>query len=263
MIPILEKITYRFLKFVNRGLGKVETILKTAMSPHEPPEMFIDHYFLLIGDRNLSNFQRILEIKGLRRTDQQAIVDLFQKKQVGMENLQENSGVMSLLQAMPAHISNQGVVGPSAGLAGNMAGMVTAGSVAGMMTPGGPGAGARDNNPYQLGNIVTSSILSHSPFAALAAQHLNSPGPNGGSGSGAFGGELATTAGGLFGLGQDKDLLATSGGASNNNNSNNNTGQSGSFAAGAKINVNIRKFVAGMRAKKDADTGGGGGASGH
>ncbi|KAI8601751.1 Vps53-like protein, partial [Dissophora ornata] len=69
-----------FVKFVNRGLGKIETILKTAMSPHEPLEMFIDHYFLLIGDRNLSNFQRILELKGLKRTEQQQMVDLFQKK---------------------------------------------------------------------------------------------------------------------------------------------------------------------------------------
>ncbi|GJJ76476.1 vacuolar protein sorting-associated protein 53 [Entomortierella parvispora] len=250
-----------FLKFVNRGLGKVETILKTAMSPHDPPEMFIDHYFLLIGDRNLANFQRILEIKGLRRADQQAMVDLFQKKHTGMESLQENSGVMSLLQTMPAHISNQGVVGPSAGLAGNMAGMVlggSAGAVAGMMTPGGPGAGARDSNPYQLGNIVTSSILSHSPFAALAEKHLNSPSggggvTNGGSGGGGFGGELASTAGGLFGLGQDKDPL--SGGVGGANSGNGNMGQSGSFAAGAKINSNIRKFVAGMRAKKDATDG--------
>src|SRR5690349_3113524 len=113
----------RFVKFVNRGLGKVETILKTAMSPHEPYDMFIDHYFLLISDRHLGNFQRILELKGLKRTEQQHMVDAFLKKQTGMDNLQENSNVMSLLQGMPAQISAQGVVGPSAGLAGNMAGL--------------------------------------------------------------------------------------------------------------------------------------------
>ncbi|KAG0342832.1 Vacuolar protein sorting-associated protein 53 [Podila horticola] len=235
-----------FVKFVNRGLGKVETILKTAMSPHEPLEMFIDHYFLLISDRNLSNFQRILELKGLKRTDQQQMVDIFQKKQVGMDNLQENSAVMSLLQGMPAHISAQGVVGPSAGLVGNMAGMViggssngsgggstVAGTVAGLMTPGGPGS-AGNQGANTLGNI-----LSHSPFAALAS---GSPG-TGGSG---LGGEL----GAVFGLGNDKDSgsgVGAGAGASGANP----TG--GSFAAGAKINVNIRKFVAGMRAKRDND----------
>lgn len=237
---------YRFVKFVNRGLGKVETILKTAMSPHEPLEMFIDHYFLLISDRNLSNFQRILELKGLKRTDQQQMVDIFQKKQVGMDNLQENSAVMSLLQGMPAHISAQGVVGPSAGLVGNMAGMViggssngsgggstVAGTVAGLMTPGGPGS-TGNQGTNTLGNI-----LSHSPFAALAS---GSPG-TGGSG---LGGEL----GAVFGLGNDKDSGSGAGAGAGASGANP-TG--GSFAAGAKINVNIRKFVAGMRAKRDND----------
>ncbi|KAG0294641.1 Vacuolar protein sorting-associated protein 53 [Linnemannia gamsii] len=251
-----------FVKFVNRGLGKVETILKTAMSPHEPYDMFIDHYFLLIGDRQLGNFQRILELKGLKRTEQQQMVDAFLKKQTGMDNLQENSTVMSVLQGMPAQISAQGVVGPSAGLAGNMAGLGLAalgsGPVAGLMTPGGPGtggaAGGKDgsNNPYQLGNIVTSSILSHSPFAALAAQHLNSNSPGGGAHS--LGGDL--DAGSNLGVGQSGQLGTGQAG-----------GGGGSFAAGAKINVNIRKFVAGMRAKKDQDPsaagGGGGGTSGN
>ncbi|KAG9063912.1 Vacuolar protein sorting-associated protein 53 [Linnemannia hyalina] len=247
-----------FVKFVNRGLGKVETILKTAMSPHEPYDMFIDHYFLLISDRNLGNFQRILELKGLKRTEQQQMVDAFQKKQTGMDNLQENSNVMSLLQVMPAQISAQGVVGPSAGLAGNMAGLGS-GTVAGLMTPGGPGtdggSGGGSGNPYQLGNIVTSSILSHSPFAALAAQHLNSNSPGGGAHS--LGGELDTGSG--SGVGQSGGLgvgQASGGGG----------GGGGSFAAGAKINVNIRKFVAGIRAKKDQDpgaaAGGGGGPAG-
>ncbi|KAF9540142.1 Vacuolar protein sorting-associated protein 53 [Mortierella hygrophila] len=249
-----------FVKFVNRGLGKVETILKTAMSPHEPYDMFIDHYFLLISDRNLGNFQRILELKGLKRTEQQQMVDAFQKKQAGMDNLQENSNVMSLLQVMPAQISAQGVVGPSAGLAGNMAGLGLAalggGPVAGLMTPGGPGAdggsGGGSGNPYQLGNIVTSSILSHSPFAALAAQHLNSNSPGGGAHS--LGGDLDTGSGLGVGQGGGLGVGQASGG-----------GGGGSFAAGAKINVNIRKFVAGIRAKKDQDPGaaaGGGGPAG-
>ncbi|KAF9417715.1 Vacuolar protein sorting-associated protein 53, partial [Podila epigama] len=246
-----------FVKFVNRGLGKVETILKTTMSPHEPHEMFIDHYFLLIGDRNLSNFQRILELKGLKRSEQQQMVDLFQKKHGGMENLQENSPVMSVLQGMPAHISVQGVVGTMAGVAGNMTGMVAnggsvvsgavggvAGTVAGLMTPGGPGGGSggggassQGTNTYQLGNI-----LSHSPFAALTS---GSPGPGGGS---SLGGELSA----VFGLGQDKDSSGNGGGANTGAGANNSSGGASAsgnantttFAAGAKINVNIRKFVA-------------------
>ncbi|KAF9910995.1 Vacuolar protein sorting-associated protein 53, partial [Lobosporangium transversale] len=257
-----------FIKFVTRGLGKIETVLKTAMSPHEPVDMFIDHYFLLIGDRNLANFQRILELKGLKRSEQQQMVDLFQKKQVGMESLSDNSAVMSLLQSMPAHISNQGVVGPSAGLVGNMTGIVlggvggssssSSGSPVGLMTPSGASGNnsGRDNSPYQLGNIVTSSILSHSPFAALAAQHSNSPGSARTSGEQSIG----NSSGGLFGLGQDRDSnvgagsgVAGAGGSAVTSPQSGSGG--GSFAASAKINVNFRKFVAGMRAKKDQDSG--------
>lgn len=187
------------------------------------------------------------------------MVDAFLKKQTEMDNLQENSTVMSVLQGMPAQISAQGVVGPSAGLAGNMAGLGLAalgsGPVAGLMTPGGSGTGGAaggkegSNNPYQLSNIVTSSILSHSPFAALAAQHLNSNSPGGGAHS--LGGDLDT--GSNLGVGQGGQQGAGQAG-----------GGGGSFAAGTKINVNIRKFVAGIRAKKDQDPGaGGGGASGN
>ncbi|KAG0212026.1 Vacuolar protein sorting-associated protein 53 [Mortierella sp. NVP41] len=257
-----------FVKFVNRGLGKVETILKTAMSPHEPFDMFIDHYFLLIGDRHLSNFQRILELKGLKRTEQQQMVDAFLKKLSGPDvvNLTENSTVMSVLQGMPAQISPQGVVGPSAGLVGNMVSLgLVSGPVAGLMTPGGTGSGAGGNveggggggSQYQLGNI-----LSHSPFAALAAQHLTSNSPGGGGGAHSLGGELSTSSGGgLFGLGQDKE--AGGGGGSGVGQAGGQQGGQaggGSFAAGAKINVNIRKFVAGIRAKKEQDPAGQSGA---
>ncbi|KAK3809950.1 MAG: Vps53-like protein [Benniella sp.] len=240
-LETLVPVPTSFVKFVNRGLGKVETVLKTAMSPHEPIEMFIDHYFLLIGDRNLANLQRILELKGLKRAEQQQIVDLFLKKHATMENLQENSAVMSLWQGMPAHVSNQGVVTPSAGIAGNMAGLVFGGTSGGPGTSsGGAGSsGVRDSNPYQLG-----SILSHSPFAALAAQRLNSPTL---SGAGRLSSELITSGSGLFDLGQDKDTGIGSGtgvGAA---------GQGGQLQAAGKKLHNIRKFVAGMRAKKDQE----------
>ncbi|KAF9437399.1 Vacuolar protein sorting-associated protein 53 [Entomortierella beljakovae] len=248
MLLDTQAVKSLLMEVPNLGL---ETTGPVPVSPHEPMEVFIDHYFLLIGDRNLSNFQRILELKGLKRAEQQQMVDLFQKKQVGMESLQENSPTMSHLQGMPAHISNQGVVGPSAGLAGNMAGI----SVGVPSTPGGAGSGgSRDSNTYQLGNIVSSSILSHSPFSALAAQHLGSPSYSNAN----LGGELVSggggTGGGLFGLGHDRD--GGSGPASATGNTGQGSGQpGGSFGSSAKINVNIRKFVAGMRAKKDQDSG--------
>ncbi|KAG0239768.1 Vacuolar protein sorting-associated protein 53 [Actinomortierella wolfii] len=234
-----------FVRFVQRGLGKVETILKTTMRPHEPLEMFIDHYFLLIGDRNLTNFQRILELKGLKRSEQQQMIDLFQKKQVGMDNLQENAPVMSVLQGMPQQATGQGIGPTAGGLVGNMASLLQGSSVSG--GSGGIGhGGIGGSGTYQIGNL-----LSHSPFSALTSSSLGASGSStqrlsssddtqqrpsserdtaSAAGTGASQGSVGSGAGGGTGS---------------------STPAGGAFAASAKLNVNLRKFVAGMRAKKE------------
>ncbi|CAG8576657.1 10577_t:CDS:10, partial [Cetraspora pellucida] len=52
-----------FIKIVNKGISKAETILKTVLTPHDPPEGLVENYILLIADKNISNFQKILDIK--------------------------------------------------------------------------------------------------------------------------------------------------------------------------------------------------------
>lgn len=41
----------------------MEAILKVILTPHDPPDGLIGNYFLLIGDKNFNNFQKILELK--------------------------------------------------------------------------------------------------------------------------------------------------------------------------------------------------------
>lgn len=48
---------------MNKGISKVETILKTVLTPHDPPEGLVENYILLIADKNIINFQKILDIK--------------------------------------------------------------------------------------------------------------------------------------------------------------------------------------------------------
>ncbi|CAG8695906.1 34239_t:CDS:2, partial [Racocetra persica] len=60
-----------FIKIVNKGISKVETILKTVLTPHDPPEGLVENYILLIADKNISNFQKILDIKGIKKNEQQ------------------------------------------------------------------------------------------------------------------------------------------------------------------------------------------------
>jgi len=33
------------------------------LTPHDPPEGLVENYILLIGDKNINNFQKILELK--------------------------------------------------------------------------------------------------------------------------------------------------------------------------------------------------------
>jgi hypothetical protein len=33
------------------------------LTPHDPSEGLVENYILLIGDKNISNFQKILELK--------------------------------------------------------------------------------------------------------------------------------------------------------------------------------------------------------
>jgi len=50
------------VKLVNKGIAKIESILKVVLS-HDDPEAIINNYILLIKDRNVNNFQKILELK--------------------------------------------------------------------------------------------------------------------------------------------------------------------------------------------------------
>ena len=44
-------------------MTKAEMILKVMMSPHEPPIGFVDNYIRLLSDSDISEFQKILEMK--------------------------------------------------------------------------------------------------------------------------------------------------------------------------------------------------------
>lgn len=64
-----------------RGLSKItsrlESLLKVIVTPVDPPEGFILNYTLLIGDASFSNFQKILDLKGTPKVEQNNLLDLF------------------------------------------------------------------------------------------------------------------------------------------------------------------------------------------
>ncbi|CAG8441641.1 3122_t:CDS:10 [Ambispora leptoticha] len=86
-----------FVKIVNKGISKIEIILKLVLTPHEPPDGLVSNYILLIGDRNPANFQKILDLKGIKKIEQQPIINIFQQRVQDHPNLVENSNILSLM----------------------------------------------------------------------------------------------------------------------------------------------------------------------
>ncbi|AAW40845.2 hypothetical protein CNBA3220 [Cryptococcus deneoformans B-3501A] len=75
--PHPENSTTIYTKYVTKNTGQLETMLKVILAPDDPPEGFVQNYCLLIGDRSFTNFQKILDLKGTPRTDQQRLLDIF------------------------------------------------------------------------------------------------------------------------------------------------------------------------------------------
>ncbi|KAI3459008.1 hypothetical protein Pfo_015671 [Paulownia fortunei] len=69
-----------YSKFVSREMSKAEALLKVILSP---VDSVADTYCALLPEGTPAEFQRILDIKGLKRTDQQSILDDYNKRGAG------------------------------------------------------------------------------------------------------------------------------------------------------------------------------------
>jgi len=56
-------VNFSYIKIVQKGMTKAEMLLKVMMSHHEPPKAFIDNYLRLLHDSDITEFQKILEMK--------------------------------------------------------------------------------------------------------------------------------------------------------------------------------------------------------
>jgi vacuolar protein sorting-associated protein 53 len=72
-VPSIAKaqVPSTYVKYVNREMGKGEAMLKVVLSS---PDMTVNTYIALIPDGSAVEFQRILDMKGLRRADAASFV---------------------------------------------------------------------------------------------------------------------------------------------------------------------------------------------
>jgi len=70
-----------FLKILNSGVNKIESLLKVIMIPKDPPDALLNNFELLYAENtSYTNLQKILELKGLKRSEQQPILDKYEKR---------------------------------------------------------------------------------------------------------------------------------------------------------------------------------------
>merc|ERR1719499_221111 len=72
-----RKAPASYTKIVVKGMTRAEMTLKVVMSPHDPLEAFVEQYIKLVPDAEAAEFQKVLDMKGVRKVDQAAFVEYF------------------------------------------------------------------------------------------------------------------------------------------------------------------------------------------
>ncbi|XP_069827308.1 vacuolar protein sorting-associated protein 53 homolog [Dendropsophus ebraccatus] len=90
---VVRKAPASYTKIVVKGMTRAEMILKVVMAPHENSVVFVDNYIKLLADCNTETFQKILEMKGLKRSEQSSMLDLFRQRLPNPPSGAENSSV--------------------------------------------------------------------------------------------------------------------------------------------------------------------------
>ncbi|XP_022451847.1 vacuolar protein sorting-associated protein 53 homolog [Delphinapterus leucas] len=104
---VVRKAPASYTKIVVKGMTRAEMILKVVMAPHEPLVVFVDNYIKLLTDCNTETFQKILDMKGLKRSEQSSMLDLFRQRLPTPPSGPEGSSSLSLLAPTPEQESSR------------------------------------------------------------------------------------------------------------------------------------------------------------
>ncbi|KAH3763508.1 vacuolar protein sorting-associated protein 53 A [Pelomyxa schiedti] len=107
-----KKANNRFIKFVNGQMSKAELILKVAGAPQET---CIETYLALVQAPSDEEFQKIIELKGLKGPDRQYLVDKFNRAADQARLTAATSTTSASSTATPANTSRQPQAAPTSG----------------------------------------------------------------------------------------------------------------------------------------------------
>ena len=89
-------VAYSYARVVAKNIAKVDIMLQVIMCPDDPPAAFVDLYLVLIPCQSFSDFQKMLDLKGVRRTEQNNLLDIFLAKTSLLRDLADSSFLTSI-----------------------------------------------------------------------------------------------------------------------------------------------------------------------
>ncbi|XP_029467279.1 vacuolar protein sorting-associated protein 53 homolog isoform X2 [Rhinatrema bivittatum] len=104
---VVRKAPASYTKIVVKGMTRAEMILKVVMAPHEPSVVFVDNYIKLLADCSTDTFQKILDMKGLKRSEQSGMLELFRQRLPAPPSGLENTSSISLPTPTPEQESSR------------------------------------------------------------------------------------------------------------------------------------------------------------
>lgn len=107
-LPGEALVTQGYTRSLTRSTTRLEALLKVIVTPVDPPEGFILNYTLLIGDASFSNFQKILDLKGTPKTEQNSLLDSFLTITSTKTDLDSTSFLSALDMDPPLTLSSPG-----------------------------------------------------------------------------------------------------------------------------------------------------------
>lgn len=81
-----RKAPASFTKIVVKGMTRAEMLLKVVMYPQDPAQAFVANFIQLLSVSEGEAFQKVLDMKGLKRSEQTVLLDIFRKQQPASES---------------------------------------------------------------------------------------------------------------------------------------------------------------------------------
>ncbi|EON64332.1 hypothetical protein W97_03563 [Coniosporium apollinis CBS 100218] len=102
-----------FVKRVNQTMARLDALLKTLQVRPSPPEALVQAYLIHIQDKSDTNFRKILDLKGVRKQDQQHLIEIFiaHRAAPSNEHMVQNSPLLTPLQISSSSNLGSGISG--------------------------------------------------------------------------------------------------------------------------------------------------------